>query len=158
MATKANTKRGAAVFKKLCSYLEKNNIEHYKNDEILALRIALEEEGGPSSLILAMDCDVGALRLLIPLPLAMKPQRRLEGAIVCAHANCNISDGVFDYNADDGSVVFRMAAFHRDGAPGEGPFKYMITTAKETVEKYRKVFEDVNSGKIGITDLVFHSK
>ena len=70
------------------------------------------------------------------LPFTFGEDKRLEGAIALNQINYTLVDGSFDYNYEDGRVIFRLTSSYRESLISKELFGYMIACLAVTVDKY----------------------
>ena len=104
--------------------------------------------------VLVIDVERQLIRLMSPLPFKMSESKRMEGAIATCVATFGMADGSFDYDLEDGSIIFRMTASFRESVIGEGLFQYMISCSCATVDKYNDKFLAIDKGVLSITDFI----
>ena len=88
------------------------------------------------------------------MPFKMDETKRVEGALITSYANYKLADGSFDYNLGDGSIIFRMTSSFRESLIGAELFKYMISCAAYSVDKYNDQFFMVSKGMLSVDDFV----
>lgn len=142
------------VFEALCNMLESRNTKYDKDEENLMVHFILSGEDIPMRFILVVDAERQLVRLLSPLPFKMNEDKRLEGAIAACAASFGMLDGNFDYDINDGTIVFRMTACYRDSNISEDFFVYMIACSNAMVEKYNDRFLALNKGYMEVSEFI----
>lgn len=61
-------------------------------------------------------------------------------AVAIARANNGLTDGSFDYNYSDGTVLFRVTTSIFDSIISANALKYMVLCACHTVDNYNDKF------------------
>ena len=93
-----------------------------------------------------VDGERQRIVLYSQIPFYMADDKRVEGAIITGMATYSLADGCFDYNIDNGAIVFRMSNNYRDSILGVGVVNYMISCAVHTVDEYNDKFLMVSKG------------
>ena len=100
--------------------------------------------------LIIIDAERQLVRLLSLLPFQMNSDKRVEGALATCIINYLLADGSFDFDLDEGHIMFRLTASFRESLLGEELFKYMVSIACHTIDKYNDQLSDLNDGKISL--------
>lgn len=142
------------VYNDLCRAIENREWKYDKDEENLAVYFGVSGEDFPMQFVLNVDVERQLLRVMSPLPFKFGEDNRIEGAIATCVASNNMLDGSFDYNLNDGAIIFRMTASFRDSVIGEGLFQYMISASCAAVDYYNDQFVAINVGILSIDDFI----
>jgi hypothetical protein len=104
--------------------------------------------------VIIVDANRQLVRLLSMLNFKFPEDKRVEGAIATTVASYGMVDGSFDFDLNDGSVIFRMTASYRESRLGQGLFAYLIDCACFTVDRYNEKFLAVSKGMLSIQDFI----
>jgi hypothetical protein len=104
----------------------------------------------PMNFLIIIDAERQLVRLLSLLPFKMNSDKRVEGAVATCVINYVLADGSFDFDLDEGHIMFRLTASFRESLLGEELFKYMVSIACHTIDKYNDQLSDLNDGKISL--------
>ena len=108
----------------------------------------------PMAFAIFCDAERQLIRLISFLPFNMSKEKIVEGAIATSLVNYYLSDGSFDFNLADGSIVFKLTSSFRDSLISEKLFEYMIDLSCVTVDKYNDQFLMMDKGKLSIEDFI----
>ncbi|MBR3837348.1 MAG: hypothetical protein IKJ74_04295 [Clostridia bacterium] len=154
MADEKKTALAKQVYQTLCEAIESRNWSFEKDEEKLLVHFGVRGDDLPMQFVLVIDVERQLIRLMSPLPFKMSESKRMEGAIATCVATFGMADGSFDYDLEDGSIIFRMTASFRESVIGEGLFQYMISCSCATVDKYNDKFLAIDKGVLSITDFI----
>lgn len=146
--------RAKKVYNTLCTAIDKRDWTYDREDEDLIVRFNVSGEDIPMSFILIVDADRQLVRLLSPIPFNMGEDKRMEGAIATCVASYGFINGSFDYDLEDGSIVFRLTQSFRGSDVNEEVLQYMISLSCSVVDNYNDRFMALNKGLLSITDFI----
>lgn len=152
MTDEYKLKNAKTVFATMCSMFDKNDWRYEKDEEKLTAQFNVSGEDIPMRFVAFIDVDRQLIRVISVLPFKFAEDKRVEGAIATCQANYKIADGSFDYNFDDGTVVFRMTTSFRDSLISEDLIGYMIQFSCLIVDKYNDRFLMISKGLLKIED------
>ena len=141
-------KKAEDVFQILCSAFDKQGIIYEKDEESLSVSVVSGGEDLPMGFRIEIVERIQTILLRSPIPIDVKPSKRLDMAVAVTRANHIILDGCFDYNLKEGIVSFRMTSSFLDIEVSEEEFLYMIRIAYSVVEDFNDRFDAVNNGKL----------
>jgi len=146
------------IYKTLCEAIEAREWSFNKDEERLAVYFEVNGEDIPIKLILIVDAERQLIRLLSPLPFDVAEDKRMDMAIAVCAANYGISDGGFDYDISEGSILFRLTSSFRNSVIGEGLLQYMLSCACVLVDKCNDQFLAINKGVMDISQFLSKDK
>ena len=112
----------------------------------------------PMQMIIRIDDERQLIRVFSMLPFDMAEDKRIEGAIAVCVANCGMVDGGFDYNLNDGSILFRNVATYRDSDLSATLVQYLISVCCSTVDKYNDRFLMLSKGMLSLEAFIQKDK
>lgn len=142
------------VYNTLCDALDARNWHYNKTEEKLAVTFGVNGDDLPMEFVIIVDEKRQLVRLMSMLPYKMPEDKRVEGAIACIVASYGMVDGSFDFNMEDGAIIFRMTASFRESQLGQGLFTYMIDCSCAMVDRYNDKFLAVGKGIMTIQDFL----
>lgn len=154
MSDEMKMERAKKVYNTLCTAIDKRDWTYDREDEDLIVRFNVSGEDIPMSFILIVDADRQLVRLLSPIPFNMGEDKRMEGAIATCVASYGFINGSFDYDLEDGSIVFRLTQSFRGSDVNEEVLQYMISLSCSVVDNYNDRFMALNKGLLSITDFI----
>ncbi|MBR4943581.1 MAG: hypothetical protein IKZ28_06070, partial [Clostridia bacterium] len=105
--------RAKQVYATIIKALDSDNLKYTKDDNELRIDISFTTNDLDVKLIFSVDEDRDLIRLLSFLPGTFPENKRIEGAVATTVANHNMVDGSFDFDINDGDIVFKMANSYR---------------------------------------------
>jgi hypothetical protein len=149
-----NAEKAREIYDTLCSAVESFGWQFEKIEPRLLVRFEVIGEVIPMRFALLVDEERKLVRLMSRLPFSIHEDKRIEGAIMTCAATSRLSNGCFDYEIRTGAITFRMVASYRESVVGEGMFRYMIDTARATVDEYNYQFYAVNAGLFSVEEFL----
>ena len=138
------------AYNTLCRALDNIGWKYNKIEDELKIMFGVGGEDIPMNFLVIIDAERQLVRLLSLLPFQMKSDKRVEGALATCIINYLLADGSFDFDLDEGHIMFRLTASFRESLLGEELFKYMVSIACHTIDKYNDQLCDLNDGKISL--------
>ena len=138
------------AYNTLCRALDNIGWKYNKIEDELKIMFGVGGEDIPMNFLVIIDAERQLVRLLSLLPFQMKSDKRVEGALATCIINYVLADGSFDFDLDEGHIMFRLTASFRESLLGEELFKYMVSIACHTIDKYNDQLSDLNDGKISL--------
>ena len=148
------TMRGRKVYQTIISMLDHRNWHYQRDDEKKRIRFKVTGEDLPMSFLIAVDEPRQIARLMCFFPFDMSAEKRIEGAIATCAATHRLANGCFDYDLNDGQIVFRMNAQFLNSDLGEELFAYMVDISCKTVDDYNDQFLAISKGHVRIEDFL----
>ena len=142
------------AYNTLCRSLDNIGWTYKRMDDELKLMFGVGGDDIPMNFLIIIDADRQLVRLLSLLPFQMNSDKRIEGALATCVINYALADGSFDFDLDEGHILFRMTASFRESLLGEELFKYMVSIACHTIDKYNDQICDLNDGKITFEEFI----
>ena len=154
MADDLKMARAREIYNMLCAAIERREWEFTKEENALLVHFVVNGEDIPIQMALFVESEKELVTVLSPLPFRMSRGKRMEGAVAACVASYGMADGSFDYDMEEGGIVFRLVASYRDSTLSEGVLQYMISCSCATVDQYNHRFHALEEGKISIADFV----
>lgn len=142
------------VYDTLCTAIENRGWHFGKDEEKLVVHFDVSGEDIPMRFIIVVDAQRQLVRLMSPMAFKMSENKRMDGAIATCVASYGLADGSFDFDLEDGTIVFRMTASFLESTIGEGLFQYMISCACAVVDRYNDKFLAIDKGLMSISDFI----
>lgn len=154
MADEMKLAAAKQVYDSLCAAIDNRKWKYNKDEEKLIVSFGVNGEDIPMQFVILVDADRQLVRVLSPLPFMMAEDKRMEGAIATCAATYGLADGSFDFDLNNGRIVFRMTASYRESQIGEGLFQYLISCSCAMVDEYNDKFLAISKGLISISDFI----
>lgn len=136
MADLMDLENAKAVFQTLCQMLDKDDWHYKKDEEKLYVNCGARGEDLPMELDIHVDAERMMVILLSHMPFDIQEDRRLEVAIGITAINDHLVHGCFDFNVNNGNLLFRMANSFMDSKMGEDAMHYLVYCACQTIDEY----------------------
>lgn len=144
-----------AMFETLCSALDHWELKYDRDDEDLA---AVFRVNKVMNFVILVDKSIPLVTFCSPLPVTFPEDKRVEGAIAVAVANFGYTSGYFQYDIEDGSVIFKLPQCFTDSTIGDECFREMISCAFATVDNYSDSFLALAKGVMSLQDFMAREK
>lgn len=138
----------------LCTTINNIGWKCDRYDDELKIMLGVNGDDLPMGFLIIVDADRQLIRILSLLPFKMNPEKRVEGAIATCVINYAIPDGCFTYDIEEGHIMFKATSSFKESLVGEEMFKYLISLACFTVDRFNDQLEKLNNGDISITDFI----
>lgn len=152
MADEMKVKKAKQLYASLCEQLDEMKLIYDKHEKDLVITFGLRGEDIPMQFVLNIDAERQLIRLLSLLPVKFEEDKRVDACIATCEANCRIVDGSFDFDYEDGSIIFRMTSSFLDSLISKDLFAYMIVIGSRIVDEYNDKFLMLSKGMIPLED------
>lgn len=143
------------VFATMVKMLDERDWNYEKDEENLVIHSGVKGDDLPVEFIVAVDSEREVVRFLSKLPFAMPEDKRIDGALAVCVANNGMVNGSFDYDINDGEIVFRLTtSFKSESVLSEDLFEYMIMVSASTVDRYNDKFFMLAKGMMTIQQFI----
>ena len=128
-----------SAFDTLCSFLTAREFAFKKEEDGNTVTFGMKgHDGLPIDFRINVDEKNKRVLLLSQLPFYMDEDSLLDGALAVCAINYNLAEGNFDYNLQNGAIVFRMSNTLRGCTPNEKTFEFMIVAASSIVDEFNE--------------------
>ena len=150
-----NMKWAKDVFSTLVKMLDAKDWKYSKDEENLVIKSGVKGDDLPIDFIVAVDAERELVRFMSKLPFNMPEEKRIDGAIAVCVANNGMVNGNFDYDINDGEIIFRLVSSFKSGSIlSEELFNYMIMVSAFTVDRYNDKFFMIAKGALTIQQFI----
>ena len=154
MADNYDMKKEEVVFKSLVKMLDTRDWKYEKHEEKLLIKSGIKGDDLPVEFIVVVKPRNEVVQFISQLPFNMPEDKRVDGAIAICVANYGLVDGSFDYDINDGSIIFRLTSSYRSSDLGLDLFEYMIMVAASTVDSYNDKFFMLSKGAMTLQQFI----
>lgn len=141
-------------FALLCEMLDNRKWHYDKNEEKLTIDVTVTGDDLPMNLVIRIDVDRQLAILYSSMPFEIPKDMRVPMAVAVSLANCGIVDGGFDYDVEDGHLVFRLTASFKESLISSEVFDYMVDASCSMIDEYNDKFFMVVMQKMPIDKIV----
>lgn len=153
--SEVNMKQAKEVFATMVKMLDAREWHYNKDEENLVIQSGVKGDDLPVEFIVAVDAEREVVRFMSKLPFSMPEEKRVDGAIAVCVANNGIVNGNFDYDINDGEIVFRLTTSFKSGSVlSEDLFEYMIMASAHMVDRYNDKFFMLAKGMMNIQQFI----
>ena len=142
------------AYNTLCTALDNIGWKYKRMDDELKIMFGVNGDDLAMNFLIIVDADRQLVRLLSLLPFKMDENKRVEGAIATCVVNYLLADGSFDYDLEEGNILFRLTSSFRESLLSQELFHYMVSVSCHTIDKYNDQFLALNNGDITITEFI----
>lgn len=153
MADETKMKLAKTEFRLVCEMLDNRHWTYKKDEDELTIHLAVNGEDIPMPLDIKVDAERQLVLMYSTMPFGVPEPARIPMAVAVACANCGIVDGGFDYDVEDGHLIFRITASFRESLISSAAFDYMVEAALSVVDRYNDKFLFVVEGKLTIEQI-----
>ena len=143
-------KEAKKVFDSLVKMLDERDWNYEKHEDELLIRSGIKGEDLPIEFLMVIKPKNQLVQFLSKLPFTFPDDKRVDGAIAICVANYGLIDGSFDYDINDGEIIFRLNSSYRESVLGPDLFEYMIMVSASTIDNYNDKFFMLAKGMMTI--------
>lgn len=154
MATQQSIKLAKQNYNALCAMLDSIKWKYQKFDENLYIDCSARGDDLAINVRIKFNTELELVTLYSPMPFDVEPAMRKKMAIAVSRANYGMVDGSFDYNEDNGKIIFRMTSSYSDSLLSKELFEYMLIVSCRTVDDYNDKFLDVCNKNMSIDQII----
>ena len=151
----ANIEHARKQFNTLIDMMNSNELKFTKHEDDLSISSGFITEDLPVEYFIRIDAEIEMAVFISKLPFTMPEEKRVDGAIAVCVANNGIVNGNFDYDINDGEIVFRLTTSFKSGSVlSEDLFEYMIMASASMVDRYNDKFFMLAKGMMNIQQFI----
>ena len=154
MVTESQLKNAKNTFETLRSIFDEKQWHYNADEEDFSMHFGVIGEDIPMDFHIVLDVERELILLFSPLPFNFKEDKRVEGAIATCQINYVLAEGSFDYDIEDGTVLFKMTSSFKSSLISKELLDYMIACATYTVDKYNDMLMMLSTGLITLEDAI----
>ena len=142
------------VFETLCKALDNDDWRYQRNDEKLSINFGATGDDLPMEFVMFIDPKPGYVRLLSWLPFKINEDKIVDAAIATCAINYQLKNGTFDFNINEGEIVYRITQAYFDSTIGEEVLMYLIKVSCYTIDDYNDKFLMLSKGNLALKDFL----
>ncbi|MCH5156653.1 MAG: hypothetical protein J1G02_02110 [Clostridiales bacterium] len=143
---------GKALYKTLCSTLDKMQWKYNKEEDELVIRTMAVGDDLSMRLLMKIDAERQVMYLKSPMPFSIREEvRDLLGKAVLI-ANYSMLTGSFEYDYNDGYLAFKMVVPYMQSIISEQVCKYMILLSCNMTDKFNDKFQALAEGRMSLAE------
>ena len=154
MANLSKNERAYQMYCNLCAALNHEDWKYTKDNSDLSVRCTATGDDLPIDLYVKVDAQRQLVQLYSALPFTVKEDKRLDFAIAVTAINNGLVNGCFDFNIQNGNLMFRMVNSFKGSSLSEDVFAYMIYCSCATVDEYNDKLLMLAKDMLSITDFL----
>ena len=140
MADEKDLKLAQQIYETLCRALETDGWPFTRHDEHLAITTSARGADLPMEFSVEVDTKRRLISLLSHISLRVPEDKRVMMAVAVSIANDGMVYGGFDYDIQEGRILFRISNTYIGCVLSEESFLQMLYTACGTVDRYNDRF------------------
>lgn len=134
------------TFDVLCSMLDHKDWKYEKIEEDLVIKSGVSGDDFPIEFIMRVTPRNELVSFVSWMPYKIEESKRLDLALAVCAVNYRLADGSFDYNLEDGRIMFRLTSSYRNSTLSEELFDYMLMVSATTIDEYNDKFFMISKG------------
>lgn len=150
----ADTQAAKRAYQAIITMMQNDDLKFGRDDDALRIETAFSTDDIDVRLTFMVDTERDLVRVFSSLPFKFPEDKRVEGAVATCVANHGMIDGAFDYDFQDGEILFKMADSYRGSDFSEENARYMLKITLSTVDNYNDRFFALAKGFITLSDFV----
>ena len=140
-------------YEQLCNVVKEKYASYEKNIEELSVLFNAGSINAPLWLNVALEIGVNWATVRSSELVAFGEDKRFEGAVAVCHANHEVGGG-FDYNLNNGGVIFRLTTFNLNAERLKENIESLIAGAVDAVNRFRDKFLMLAEGRLSIKEFI----
>lgn len=142
------------AFEVVCRAFDQKGWKYHADNEKLTLITSFTGDDLSMPMSVTVDDERGILRVYSYLPLTFPEDKIPLGAYATHLANWQMINGAFDFNVQNGKMLFRIVQSYRGRALNEEVVRYMINVTANTVDNFNDKLADLAEGKMDYGEYV----
>jgi hypothetical protein len=147
---KSSKERARAIFDVICQNVYENCGKWATDEENLMITFNLSGDDMLMCFRIKVDEEAQLVKLVSFIPLNIPKEKRNEFAFAICGINNRIIDGNFDYNPENGAVIFRITNSFRETEISSDVLAYMMDYSAYIVDKYNDKLNSLSLGEMSI--------
>lgn len=146
--------KAIAEYDLLCNTLNEMGWRYERDKSKLSVETMVQGEDIPIRYFIQIVPDVQLLQIYSHMPFTVPEDKRLEMSYILNCINSKLVDGSFDFNIDNGGLLFRVTSSFIDSEIGNLVFTYAIQITAAVVDEYNDKLYEYAEGKITFEQLM----
>ncbi len=142
------------VFDVVRSALDGRNWRYDADEEKKTIVLSVNGDDLPIRIFFIVDEERKLIRVLSPMSFKAPEDKRVEMSVAVCAANLGLISGSFDYNIEDGSIMYRLVSTFRGCEVGTATVDFLIDCICIIVDEYNDKFMAVSKGFMSIEDFI----
>lgn len=130
------SRESLAVFKSITDHLTNNEFKFDRDDEELSIEMIVRGSDLPMEVRFRVIDERKVMRLISLLPFRVPQEKRADMAGVICRINDQLLNGCFDFNLEEGVVIFRLTQIFQGSLIGDETIRYMLALSFTTIDEY----------------------
>lgn len=140
MDEEALVKMGNTVYESICKMLDDNELHYTTNDDRLTVSCNIRGDDLPIETLFVVKPQAQIVQMFSPLPLTVPVEYRADTALAVLAVNNILLNGSFDFDYDNGRIIFRICQSYMESILGKEVFKYMLNVTVALTDEYNDRF------------------
>lgn len=149
-----NMAKAQEVFDLLCRTLDNRGLRYDKIEEDLMIKSVVNGEDIPIHFYMRVNPRNELVSFISWLPFKVQEDKRLDMALAICATNYGFADGCFDYNIEDGTIIFRLTSSYKDSMLSEALIDYMFMLSALTVDSYNDKYLMISKGLMTVQQFI----
>lgn len=142
-------------FKVIKGYLDERNYKYDADEEKGKIFFKMSSDDGLSTNhVFQVNKDRNLVSFLSFLPFKVSEESRVNLAIATTMVNYKFANGCFDFNINNGNLIFRVVQSTREQTINTEIVKYMMGISFNSVSEYSDMFFGLSKGFITLDNIV----
>lgn len=154
MADEKLLNQARAVYNTLCQMLDGNGWHYDRDDQKFTISCSARGDDLSMEINIEIDAERRLVLLFSPMPFVVGEDRRIPLAVATSVVNYKLVDGSFDYNIENGKILFRMTSSYRDSLIGKDLLEYMLFVSCRTIDDYNDKFLAIAKNDMSTEEII----
>ncbi len=149
-----NIAKAKETYTTLCKMLDNKGWHYQKDEDEFIISGGVKGDDFPIDFIMRVNPRNEVVSFISWLPFKIEESKRIDMALAICAVNYLLSDGSFDYDISDGTVLFRLTSSYRESTLSEDLFEYMLMVSANTVDEYNDKFFMISKGVLPVQQFI----
>lgn len=149
-----NMEKAKEMYALLCKMLDNRNWHYDKLEDDLVIKSSVKGDDLPIDFIMRVNPRNEIVSYISWMPFKVEESKRVDVALATCIANYGLADGSFDFDINDGTLMFRLTSSYRESTLSEDLFEYMLMVSALTVDEYNDKFFMISKGMLTVQQFI----
>ena len=148
------TEKALRAYACVISFLEEHNWKYKRNDDELTIITGFKTDDYDIDFKIFIDEKRELVCFRSKLPELFPEDKRVLGAYATCIANCGMFDGFFEFDVNDGEVVFKASDSFKESDMSVAVVEYLFNMSYAFVDRYNDRFLKLADGSISLEKFI----
>jgi hypothetical protein len=143
-----------SVYYAITSALNNKQLKYQSEPDQFRCHLSFSTDDLDVKVTIFVDAERELIRLISFLPFTFPEDKRIDGALAAIIANHGMIHGSFDFDFDDGQMIFKLTNSYKGGPIDDECVHYLLGVTVSTIDKYDDQFLAIAKGYMSLSDFI----